>query len=99
MQFFTEDWQEVDHIRECLPQEEEGVDIRKLGKLCGGYYCEKRHSKPWDVKEGGDTCHIRSWPGKVVGSSRESHLIWVNQLTHLKRLGGLVAAQATTTEL
>ena len=23
----------------------------------------KRHSKPWGVKEVGDTGHIRAWPG------------------------------------
>ena len=41
----------------------------------------KRHSKPWDFKEGGDTDHIRDWPGKVVCSSIESlgmpHLVEV----------------------
>ena len=28
--------------------------------------------KPWDIKEVGDTGHIRARPGKVVCSSRES---------------------------
>ena len=32
----------------------------------------KRHSKLWNVKEGGDIGHIRALPGKVVCSSRES---------------------------
>ena len=50
----------------------EGIYIIKSGKLCGGYYCQKRHSKPWGVKEGGDTGHIRAWRGKMFCSSRES---------------------------
>ena len=38
IQCFTEDWQEADHISECLPYEEEGIAIRPLGNLIGGYY-------------------------------------------------------------
>ena len=30
-QCFTEDWQEDYHIQECLPYEEEGIDIIKSG--------------------------------------------------------------------
>ena len=55
----------------ALPMKKrEGVYIIKSGKLCGGYYCQKRHIKPWGVREGGDTGHIRAQPGKVVCSSR-----------------------------
>ena len=57
----------------ALPMKKrEGVYIIKSGKLCGGYYYQKRHSKPWGVKEGGDTGYIRAWTGKIAGSSRES---------------------------
>ena len=73
----------------------EGIYIIKPGKLCGGYYCQNRHSKPWGVKEGGDTSHIRAWPGKLFVQA-ENHLdllIWSNRLTHFKRLGLVSAAR------
>ena len=53
-------------LRRMTSLEEEGVAIRKAGKLCGGYYFLNRYRKTWDVKEGGDTGHIRAQTVKVI---------------------------------
>ena len=50
------------------------------------------HSKLWDVKEGGDTGHIRARPGKVACSSGESlglpHLVVAADTFEKARAGG-----------
>ena len=71
-QLFAKDLQQVNHIQECLPPEKSGISIAKAGKVCRRYNCYKRHGKPWDVKEGGNTGDIRHSTGKFLCPRKES---------------------------
>ena len=74
-QLFEKCWYKSDHIREYLRSEILGVAIRKVGKVCWGYICYKRHSKTWYAEEGCYKGHIIHRTLKFVFSSIDSLLL------------------------
>ena len=69
---FANDWQKSNQIQECFPPNKSIIAIAKSGKVCWRYNYYKRHGKPWDFKEGGDTDDIRHSTGMFLCPSRES---------------------------